>query len=606
MRASALLFALGILCLAAGPAFARTVIVPDQVLTIQGAIDTLSIGYSLDESDTVLVRDGEYLEGAVAHKPEASSHRINLLPFDTVSDASSFPRFDMPRVRSFRTEWAQDLDWSVRGFHFLGPVSFIGGSARFEACRMDSGLMIAASNYAEVRGCQIWNGVDVSAIGYGLYSNTVIGGGIRGAGAGRLVIMDNYVVGPASAGITELSNDGNYIAGNTIVGTTEGIVTAGASVIDNSVTGCSGSAFRFKRFGTGSYTRNRVTRCGGHGFLIEEAHSFYDSQEVELLGNEILDVGGCGVFVEGEPQLSIDWNTIQRVGGSGISAANASPHSLVGNRITDAAGDGIVVLTLEDASRNVIGRCGRGIVADQIGADIGHNTIYACRGSGLVTHDYPAVDRESATAAPTPPETLWIEHSIFANNGGHGLEVLPGTVSAYGARLASRCNAFFGNASGPISGIPLGATDLEVDPMFCDASIDSVGLRENSPLLDAPGCGLIGALGRGCPDLATGTRTPPAPRPENAPLRLELLPPAPNPAQRGAVIGYTLPTEMSVRVQVLDVAGRVVADLADGTQAAGRHQVVWGGSATTVRAGVYFVRLDAGGRRFIRRAIITP
>ena len=73
-----------------------------------------------------------------------------------------------------------------------------------------------------------------------------------------------------------------------------------------------------------------------------------------------------------------------------------------------------------------------------------------------------------------------------------------------------------------------------------------------------------------------------------------------------AIIAYTLPTGMSVRVRVLDVGGRVVAELADEIQAAGRHEVVWGGSAAAPPAGVYFVRLEADGERVLRRAIIIP
>jgi flagellar hook assembly protein FlgD len=55
---------------------------------------------------------------------------------------------------------------------------------------------------------------------------------------------------------------------------------------------------------------------------------------------------------------------------------------------------------------------------------------------------------------------------------------------------------------------------------------------------------------------------------------------------------------MSVRLRVFDVAGRVVATLAEGPLAAGEHPFRWNGRddrAAPAPAGLYFVRLDAPG-----------
>ena len=54
-----------------------------------------------------------------------------------------------------------------------------------------------------------------------------------------------------------------------------------------------------------------------------------------------------------------------------------------------------------------------------------------------------------------------------------------------------------------------------------------------------------------------------------------------------------------VRIVVLDVQGRTIATLVDGERPAGRHDVRW--EAAAEPAGVYFVRLEAEGRRFVRR-----
>ena len=60
------------------------------------------------------------------------------------------------------------------------------------------------------------------------------------------------------------------------------------------------------------------------------------------------------------------------------------------------------------------------------------------------------------------------------------------------------CNDWFGNVAGAVSGADPGATDLALDPLFCDVTQGDVHLSALSPLLNAAGCGQIGALGQGC------------------------------------------------------------------------------------------------------------
>ena len=73
-------------------------------------------------------------------------------------------------------------------------------------------------------------------------------------------------------------------------------------------------------------------------------------------------------------------------------------------------------------------------------------------------------------------------------------------------------------------------------------------------------------------------------------------------------IEYAVARATRVHLSVLDIAGRELARLADGEQAAGLHQVRWSGAAHggTVAAGIYFVRYEAAGRIFVRRIALTP
>lgn len=90
--------------------------------------------------------------------------------------------------------------------------------------------------------------------------------------------------------------------------------------------------------------------------------------------------------------------------------------------------------------------------------------------------------------------------------------------------------------------------------------------------------------------LATCGEVADAPVVVAAPSRVMLAAPAPNPSRGPVALRFALPRAMPARLDVLDVAGRRVATLADGLHTAGEHAVSWRGGGA--RAGVYFARLS--------------
>jgi len=66
-----------------------------------------------------------------------------------------------------------------------------------------------------------------------------------------------------------------------------------------------------------------------------------------------------------------------------------------------------------------------------------------------------------------------------------------------------------------------------------------------------------------------------------------------------AIVEYTLATPGEVTLAIFDVAGRRVASLADGVQEAGVHRAFI--QLQHMAHGIYFVRMRAGGRDFVRR-----
>jgi hypothetical protein len=80
----------------------------------------------------------------------------------------------------------------------------------------------------------------------------------------------------------------------------------------------------------------------------------------------------------------------------------------------------------------------------------------------------------------------------------------------------------------------------------------------------------------------------------------------PNPSRGAATVSFTLPQAGVAAIAVYDVAGRRLARVADGELAAGRHSVTWDGrdaSGRPVAAGVYLLRLEAGGVAETRRVV---
>ncbi|HMB70740.1 MAG TPA: M43 family zinc metalloprotease, partial [bacterium] len=80
----------------------------------------------------------------------------------------------------------------------------------------------------------------------------------------------------------------------------------------------------------------------------------------------------------------------------------------------------------------------------------------------------------------------------------------------------------------------------------------------------------------------------------------------PNPFSPVTTIAFDLPVAGNATLRVLDVAGRTVRTLADGTYSAGRHDVTWNGTddaAGSVAAGVYFYRLETSAGTETRRMV---
>lgn len=78
---------------------------------------------------------------------------------------------------------------------------------------------------------------------------------------------------------------------------------------------------------------------------------------------------------------------------------------------------------------------------------------------------------------------------------------------------------------------------------------------------------------------------------------------SPTPTRGPAMIEYAVPRAAHVKLSILDVQGRVADVLVDGVVSTGRHTATWNAGST--RAGVYFVSMEAAGKRYVKRVIVT-
>ena len=76
----------------------------------------------------------------------------------------------------------------------------------------------------------------------------------------------------------------------------------------------------------------------------------------------------------------------------------------------------------------------------------------------------------------------------------------------------------------------------------------------------------------------------------------------PNPFNPSTVINYSVANSGKVSLSVYNLLGQKVAQLVNGTKAAGSYNVTW--NATAVASGMYYYRLETGGKTLIRKMML--
>lgn len=241
--------------------------------------------------------------------------------------------------------------------------------------------------------------------------------------------------------------------------------------------------------------------------------------------------------------------------------------------------------------RNAVDHCLMGLGANYSGNDsVYNNTIDASGDIGIHI------------------QGLWgnlVVHNTNLTNSRYGF----GWVDGQGTIVSNYNNLWNNSASNyAYAGhtVGAGANDISADPLYGTGYVLTAG----SPCIDAgtpvglPASGPpdIGAYEFGLKD-QSGTTGEPAER-----TAFGLTAVHPNPFRDRTTIEYWSPLSEEAggsraMLRVYNISGQLVKTLVDGAQTPGRHAAQWDGrdaAGRRVAAGIYYCRLEAGGRRAVR------
>jgi hypothetical protein len=228
-----------------------------------------------------------------------------------------------------------------------------------------------------------------------------------------------------------------------------------------------------------------------------QAGIILDTETQVVVRNSVIrDCAGYGMYLIANV-AQIEDNRVERCGGEGIHSASnrlvEQRNRVSGCAQLGSAYGGIVAFVLADdayIAENVVWANGaNGMVVGvkyTIGTvEVTNNTSVGNARAGILSDD--AVD-----TLYYQPHKYVVKNNIAAFNGTYGIQWLDPFATSVG------CNDWFGNGAAAVQGSLPSDEDLSLDPLFCDVTQDNVHLSAGSPLLNAAGCGQIGALGQGC------------------------------------------------------------------------------------------------------------
>ena len=363
------------------------------------------------------------------------------------------------------------------------------------------------------------------------------------------------------------------------------------------------------------------TSGGGGGGALGVNGTGIDLSNVLFHGNQSAGMGGaCGL--QGIPSGTIR-NCVLHDNASSIMFggifATGDAITVRNNIITANAGGGIGGgVTVVDLDFNdVWGNVGGDIIGFPIGADeISSDPLFLDAAAGdfsLALHS-PCVDTGDPDAAWFDPDGSRSDRGL---HGGPAAEFLaPGPIS--GLTALSAGDPLYSLDWDPSGDAGIAQYVVYACPSegFIPSAAAMVGLVDHptTELVDAldpamfytvAGVDADGRMGSLAPavELPSGSSAVPG-----APRVLAFRSVVPNPFNPSTKIAFDLPKRGTVKLTVYDMRGRAVRNLIDEVMDPGVHDAVWNGrgdDGAKQAAGVYLMRLAAGGRQLATKVVMA-
>jgi hypothetical protein len=548
----------------AGPASAADIMVPDDVATIQAAIDLAQTG------DRVLVAPGTYAE------------RIDFLGKDIVVEAT-----DGAEVTT--------IDGGGESAGAGWVVTLAGGESRGAALRgftITGGFGSGGSNGAGPGGgILIDGGAPVVADCVVAGNSGILGGGLS-VGDGDPLLSDLRLVDN-----TAISGGGLYVEGGSVE-------VVGSEFVENLARNDGGGlCFRWNVDATLTdlLLEDNVSLQFGSGMFVLGAT--LDASRIEARGNGLIENG----------------NVFRSFGGGGAYIKNTSGR-LDRGRFTgnvSYAGGGVYLAGEMDDFVLV-----NSLIADNI---VGLGEVYFNASSPLVTgctvrtsdEEFGFAAFTTYNAEPTITNTafasgylggngtIFVDYSVVARESGVGVF---GEGNVFGDALLDPAAGYAPLPGSPVIdagdnlAVPAGATiDLLGNDRFFDDPDTPDGGNGQAPIVD------IGAIefGSGSADADGDAITAVADTPAGL---LAVAGATPNPFNPRTEIRFTLAREAAVTVDVYDSRGRRLAEITPGVLDAGPHALTWDGTDRSDRplaAGLYLAVVRAGGERQVAKMTLV-
>jgi parallel beta-helix repeat protein len=596
----------------AAAASARTVTVPDDFPTIQVAVDSMGTSW---HPDTILVRAGRYPERLVV-----SGQHIVVQGIPPLDGADELPEIEGMQAGGGEASGR----YHFIDLHFTGAVT-VGLSDDdfgFAGCRLDAGLSTAGeASVIWLFKCTSLQDVQIVAEDGHLDSCTVHGSAVIDAPYQAHVYGNRFENSSGSAVVIRSEN-----------------VTASHNRVrggDHAFDVYTETAFAFEG--------NDIEGCRGWGVLLESR----DSEPVHVMENRIVDCGGFGLKAHGV--IEARDNRIIGCQGTGLELVQDYDNGIVEGNVVGRCGDtGIRVTNGCVVEGNTIFECrGPGIaVSGSAGSVLRDNIVYNTFGLSvageppvLTGNDwFPAFGvTPSATDFSVDPrfcdlatdDVRLMSDSPLLDVPGHlrigalgqgceppplaiGFEISPRVLQRV-TRTRWLTAWLEPPATFPVSEIDVASVrvnDVPVAPGTDVVVTDHDGDRVPELQLRFDRAALEQTLGTG--DVATFTLTgrigkrvlsgadtirvlrhgdprSSAPRP----WVLSIQGPRLGAATRGLEVAFTLPDATRARLDVLDVAGRVIASSEVGGREPGEHMLELAGRGG-LAPGIYFLRLRQG------------